>query len=51
MEELYNIIGKLYVDIYNSQKYIDSLQNLLKEKDKTIADLRIDRKNNVEPQW
>jgi hypothetical protein len=50
MEELYNIIGKLYVDIYNAQKYIESLQNILKEKDKTIADLRIDRKNNVEPQ-
>lgn len=50
MEELYNIIGKLYVDIYNAQKYIDSLQNALKEKDKTIADLKIDRKNNVELQ-
>lgn len=51
MEELYNIIGKLYVDIYNAQKYIESLQNVIKEKDKTIADLRIDRKNNnVEPQ-
>jgi cell division protein FtsL len=39
-EELYNIIGKLYTDIYQAQKYIVALQNELKEKDKTLADLR-----------
>lgn len=51
MEELYNIIGKLYVDIYNTQKYIESLQSALKEKDKTIADLKLDlKKVNVDQQ-
>ena len=39
-EELYNIIGKLYTDIYQAQKYISALQNESMEKDKTIADLR-----------
>lgn len=39
-EELYNIIGKLYTDIYQSQKYISVLQNELKEKEKLVADLR-----------
>lgn len=44
MEELYAIIGKLYTDIYGAQKYIESLQNSVKEKDKIIADLRLDLK-------
>lgn len=39
-EELYNIIGKLYTDIFQAQKYIVALQNEAKEKEKTIADLR-----------
>ena len=34
MEELFNIIGKLYVDIYNTQKIIDILQTQIKDKDK-----------------
>lgn len=51
MEELYTIIGKLYTDIYSAQKYIESLQNAIKEKDKTIADLRLDLKQiNVDKQ-
>jgi cell division protein FtsL len=45
MEELYNIIGKLYVDIYHAQKYIDSLQNNIKDKDSTIANLKLELKN------
>jgi cell division protein FtsL len=45
MDELYVIIGKLYADIYNAQKYIDLLQNQIKEKDKTISDLRNDIKS------
>lgn len=44
MEELYSIIGKLYTDIYGAQKYIESLQNAVKEKDKIIADLKLDLK-------
>jgi flavodoxin len=45
MEELFNIIGKLYVDIYNTQKIIDILQSQLKEKDKEISELK-HRKSN-----
>lgn len=45
MDELYVIIGKLYTDIYNAQKYIDLLQNQIKDKDKTISDLRNDIKS------
>jgi len=43
-DELYNLIGRLYADIYNAQKYIDILQSQMKEKDKTISDLRNDLK-------
>jgi len=39
-EELYNIIGKLYTDIFQAQKYIVALQNEVKEKEKVVADLR-----------
>lgn len=49
MEELYAIIGKLYTDIVHAQKYVESLQTNLAEKDKTIADLRLDlKKINVD---
>jgi hypothetical protein len=51
MEELYSIIGKLYTDIYAAQKYIESLQNNIKEKDKIIAELKIESKRmNVDQQ-
>lgn len=51
MEDLYSIIGKLYTDIVHAQKYIESLQASLMEKDKTIADLRLDlKKINADPQ-
>ena len=43
-EELYNIIGKLYTDIVQAQKYILGLQNEVKEKDRIIAELRNDLK-------
>lgn len=39
-EELYTIIGKLYTDIVQAQKYILGLQNEAKEKDRIIAELR-----------
>lgn len=34
------IIGKLYVDIYQTQKYMDSIQQQLKEKDNEILSLK-----------
>lgn len=40
MEDLFNIIGKLYVDIYNIQKVIERLQQQLKEKDSEIIKLK-----------
>jgi hypothetical protein len=40
MDELFNIIGKLYVDIYNMQKYMEVLQNKLKDQEKEILSLR-----------
>jgi hypothetical protein len=43
MEELFNIIGKLYVDIYNTQKLLEILQNQIKEKDKEIKELKSSR--------
>jgi cell division protein FtsL len=39
-EDLYNIIGKLYTDIFQAQKYIVALQSEIKEKEKHLADLR-----------
>lgn len=40
MDELFNIIGRLYADIYNSQRLLEVLQEQLKNKDKEIADLK-----------
>lgn len=37
MEDLFNIIGKLYVDIYNSQKVIDILQKQIKDRDSELS--------------
>lgn len=39
-EELFNIIGRLYVDIYNTQKYLEILQKQIQDKDNTIKDLK-----------
>lgn len=39
MEELFNIIGKLYVELYNMQKYIETLQKSIQDKDKKISEL------------
>ena len=43
MEELFNIIGKLYVDIYNTQKVLEMLQKQLKDKDSELLELRKSR--------
>jgi hypothetical protein len=39
-EELFNMIGRLYVDIYNTQKYLEILQKQIQEKDQEIKDLK-----------
>jgi hypothetical protein len=41
MEDLFNMIGKLYVDVYNSQKIIEMLQKQLKEKDQELVELKM----------
>jgi hypothetical protein len=40
MDELFLIIGKLYVELTNVQKYIELLQSQNKEKDKRISELQ-----------
>jgi hypothetical protein len=43
MDELFNIIGKLYVDLYNMQKVIEMLQKQIKDKDLEIQNLKQSR--------
>lgn len=43
MEDLFNIIGKLYVEIYNTQKVLEMLQKQLKDKDSEILELKKSR--------
>lgn len=45
MEELFNIIGKLYVDIYNTQKVLEIMRQQLQDKDNEINKLK---KNHLE---
>lgn len=40
MDELFIIIGKLYTELANMQKYIEVLQSQNKEKDKRILELQ-----------
>lgn len=46
MEELFNIIGKLYVDIYNSQKLLQILKDQIKENQEEIKRLTENRKKD-----
>ena len=46
MEELYTMIGKLYVDLYNMQKFIERLQQQLAEKDNELKNLRTSRESD-----
>jgi hypothetical protein len=39
-DDLFSIIGKLYTDLYNTQKIIEILQSQIKEKDREILDLK-----------
>jgi hypothetical protein len=40
MEELFNIIGKLYVDIYNTQKVLEIMRQQLQDKENEINRLK-----------
>lgn len=40
MEELFTIIGRLYVEMYHAQKYIETVQTQLKDKDTEIISLK-----------
>jgi hypothetical protein len=40
MDELFAIVGKLYVDLYNLQKVLEMLQKQVKDKDLEIQNLR-----------
>jgi hypothetical protein len=40
MEELFNIIGKLYVDIYNSQKVLQMLKEQIKQQEQELQQLK-----------
>ena len=40
MEDLFNIIGKLYVDIYNTQKVLEIIRQQLQDKDNEINSLK-----------
>ena len=44
--ELFNMIGRLYVDVYNSQKVIDILQQQLKLKEQEILELKKPRQSD-----
>lgn len=46
MDEIFNIIGRLYVDSYNSQKVIELLQQQVKDKDKQIEEMNKLRDRN-----
>jgi hypothetical protein len=39
-DQLFTIIGRLYVEALNCQKVIELLQNRLSDKDKEIQDLK-----------
>jgi hypothetical protein len=45
MDELFNIIGRLYADLYHSQKLLDVLQEQIKNKEKELADVKKQLKN------
>lgn len=40
MDELFSVIGRLYVDMTHAQKYIENLQTQLKEKDGEVINLK-----------
>jgi hypothetical protein len=40
MDELFNIIGKLYVDMYNTQKVLEIMRQQLQDKENQIQNLK-----------
>jgi hypothetical protein len=40
LENIFAIIGKLYVDVYNTQKIIEVIQQQIKDKDQEIFRLK-----------
>jgi hypothetical protein len=40
LDNIFAIIGKLYVDVYNTQKIIEVIQQQIKDKDQEIARLK-----------
>lgn len=40
MEDIFNIVGKLYVDIIQAQGVLEKFQQQLKDKDQLIAELK-----------
>jgi len=51
MDELYAIIGRLYSDLVQAQKYISLLQGDINDKEKIIAELRTSIKEINDRQW
>lgn len=49
MDELFNVIGRLYVDIYNMQKYMEVLQGKLKDQEQEILVLRSGQEPKQKP--
>jgi hypothetical protein len=50
MDEIFTVIGKLYLDLLQSQKIIESLQKRLDDKDRDIANLQasiIEKENSM----
>ena len=48
MDELFNIIGKLYVDINNAQKVLDIIRQQLQDKDNEIRKLKGDNSESLD---
>lgn len=48
MDDLFQIIGRLYADIYHSQKLLENFQDQIKIKDNEIANLKSQIMNNPE---
>jgi capsular polysaccharide biosynthesis protein len=40
MDDIFNIVGKLYVDIIQAQGVLEKFQQQLQDKDKQIAELK-----------
>lgn len=40
MEELFNIIGKLYVDVYNTQNVLEIMRHQLQDKENEIKKMK-----------